>query len=195
MIYDDTLMVTGGHDGNGISDKIHEVQVVLPYTVKTLSRMPEPRQRHCTEIFDDGLVIIGGTKTGRYRDNLSSVVLYDIKNNVCKQLAPQPYEVSDMATVRWEDNLVVISGTDKRRNTLNTVIMYNVKKEKGHMLPPMRCKRKACNAVVVGNIVVLGRFGEREATKSVESFSFERNTWQELPEMSQARYWHTAVVV
>ena len=76
------------------------MQVVPPYTVKTLSRMPEPTQRHCTEIFDDGLVIIGGTKTGRYRDNLSSVVLYDIKNNVCKQLAPLPYEVSDMATVR-----------------------------------------------------------------------------------------------
>ena len=87
MVYDDTLMVTGGHEGNSTSDKIHEVQVVPPDTVKTLSRMPEPRQRHCTEIFDDGSVIIGGTKTDRYRDNLSSVVLYDIKNNVCKQLA------------------------------------------------------------------------------------------------------------
>ena len=84
MVYDDTLMVTGGHDGNGTSDKIHEVQVVPPYTEKALSRMPESRQRHCREIFDDGLVIIGGTNTGRYRDNLSSVVLYDIKNNVCK---------------------------------------------------------------------------------------------------------------
>ena len=107
MVYDDTLMVTGGHDGNGTSDNIREAQVVPPYTVKILSRIPEPRQCHCTEIFDDGLVIIGGTKTGRYRDNLSSVVLYDIKNNVCKQLAPQPYEVSDMATVRWGDNLSV----------------------------------------------------------------------------------------
>ena len=175
MVYDDTLMVSGGHDGNGISDKIHEVQVVPPYTVKTLSRMPEPRQRHCTEIFDDGLVIIGGTKTGRYRVNLSSVVLYDIKNNVCKQLAPQPYEVSDMATVRWGDNLVVIGGTDKRRNELNTVIMYNVKTEQSYMLPTMRRKRWGCTAVVVGNnLVALGGFGDRGAAKSVESFSFER---------------------
>ena len=196
VLYDDTLMVTGGHDGNSTSDKIHEVQVVPPYTVKTLSRMPERRSCHCTEIFDDGLVIIGGTKTGRYRDNLSSVVLYDTKNNVCKQLAPLPYEVSDMASVRWGDNIVVIGGTDKRSNILNTAIMYNVKTEQSHMLPPMRRKRKACTAVVVGNnIVVLGGFGERGAAKSVESFNFERNTWQELPEMSQARYWHTAVVV
>ena len=141
VLYDDKLLVTGGSDGNATSDKIHEVQVVPPYTVKTLSRMPEPRQRHCTKILDDGLLILGGTKTGYCGDNLSSVVLYDIKNNECKQLTPLPYEVSRIATVRWEDNVVVIGGADKRGEPSNTVIMYNVKTEQGHMLPPMRCKR------------------------------------------------------
>ena len=141
VLYDDKLIVTGGNDGNATSDKIHEVQVVPPYTVKALSRMPELRQRHCTKIFDDGFFILGGTKTGYCGDNLSSVVLYDIKNNVCKQLAPLPYEVSDMATVRWGDNVVVIGGADKRGEPSNTVIMYNVKTEQSHMLPPMRCKR------------------------------------------------------
>ena len=73
--------------------------------------------------------------------------------------------------------------------------MYNVKTEQIHMLPPMRCKRWGCTAVVVGNnIVVLGGFGEQGELKSVESFNFERNTWQELPEMSRAKHWHTAVV-
>ena len=100
VLYGDKLMVTGGHDGNATSDKIHEVQVVPPYTVKTLSRMPEPRSDHCTEIFDDSLLIIGGRKSCHSEDYLSSVVLYDIKNNVCKQLAPLPYEVSLMASVR-----------------------------------------------------------------------------------------------
>ena len=196
VLYDDKLMVTGGVDGNATSDKINEVQVVPPYTVKTLSRMPEKRRDHGTEIFDDSLLILGGRTTDDCQDSLSSVVLYDIKNNVCKLLAPLPYEVSAMATVRWGDNVVVIGGVDKRRNILNTVIMYNVKTEQSHMLPPMRCKRCACTAVVVGNnIVVLGGLGERGDLKSVESFNFERNTWQELPEMSQERYWHTAVVV
>ena len=196
VLYNDKLMVSGGHDGNATSDKIYEVQVVPPYTVKTLSRMPEPRQNHCSEIFDDSLLILGGSTSGLYRDNLSSVVLYDIKNNVCKQLAPLPYEVSNMATVRWGDNVVVIGGVDKHGNKLNTVIMYNVKTEQSHMLPPMRCKRCACPAVVVeNNIVVLGGLGQQGVLKSVESFNFERYTWQELPEMSQARYWHTDVAV
>ena len=196
VLYEDKLMVTGGGNGNATSDKIHEVQVVSPNTVKTLSKMPAPKEGHCTEIFDDSLLIFGGRTTGRDRHNLSSVVLYDIKNNVCKQLAPLPYEVSDMATVRWEDNVVVVGGADKRGKPLNTVIMYNVKTEQSHMLPPMRRKRYACTTVVVGNnIVVLGGWSEQGQLKSVESFNFERNTWQELPEMSRARYRHTAVVV
>ena len=198
VLYDDKLMVTGGDDdGNATSDKIHEVQVVPPYTAKTLSRMPEPRQYHCMEIFDDSLLILGGRTTNYYRNNLSSVVLYNIKNNVCKQLAPLPYEVSEMASVRWGDNVVVIGGIDKRGNALNTVIMYNVKTEQSHMLPPIKCKRRGCTAVVVGNnIVVLGGLDERsQELKSVKSFNFERNTWQELPEMSQKRWLHTAVVV
>ena len=116
--------------------------------------------------------------------------MYDMTyNNVCKQLAPLPYKVSKIATVRWVDNVVVIGGTDKRGEALNTVIMYNVKTEQSYMLPSMRCKRWGCTAIVVGNnIVVLGGFGGQGELKSVESFNFERNTWQERPEMSQARY-------
>ena len=197
VLYNDKLMVTGGFDGNATSDKIHEVQVVPPYTVKTLSRMPAPRQRHCTEIFDDSLLILSGRTTGTFQNSLSSVVLYDIKNNVCKQLKPLPYEVSEMASVRWGDNVVVLGGGDKHSNTLNTVVMYNVKTEQSHMLPSMIYKRCACTAVVVEkNIVVLGGLDEQwQLLESVEVFNFERNTWQELPEMSQERYYHTAVVV
>ena len=115
---------------------------------------------------------------------------------MCKQLAPLPYEVNDMATVRWGENVVVKGGTDKRGKALNTVIMYNVKTEQSRILPPMICKRQGCTAVVVGNnIVVLRGSGERGDLKSVESFNFERYTWQELPEMFQKRWLYTAVVV
>ena len=103
---------------------------------------------------------------------------------MCKQLAPLPYEVSKMATVRWGDNIVVVGSADKHGSKLDTVTMY------------MRCKRCPFTAVFVkNNIVVLGGKGEHGELKSVESFNFERNTWQELPEMSHARYLHTAVVL
>jgi hypothetical protein len=134
VLYNDHLMATGGDKANyAVSDCIHEVQLVSPYTVKTLSRMPEqPRQFHSTQLFDDNLLIVGGNTSDRYQDNLSGVVLYDIKKNDCKHLAPLPYEVSEMATVRWGGNIVVIGGVDKRGNTLDTVIIYNVKTEQSH---------------------------------------------------------------
>ena len=101
-----------------------------------------------------------------------------------------------MATVKWGDNIVVIGGADKGRKALDTVIIYNVKTEQSHMLPPMKFKRWGCTAVVVQNhIVVLGGCGEQGSLKSVEAFNFESNTWQELPEMSQARHDYTAVAV
>ncbi|CAB4001406.1 RING finger 151-like [Paramuricea clavata] len=197
VLYNDHLMVTGGYNGNAVSDCIHEVQLVPPYTVKTLSGMPEPRQNHGTQLFDDNLLILGGRTTGSYQDNLSSVLLYDIKKNECKQLEPLPYEVSLMATVRWGDNIVVTGGKGKRHNALDTVIIYNVKTEQSHMLPRMRRKRWACTAVVIGNnIVVLGGKDEQgRYLKSVEAFNFESYTWQELPEMSRGRSYASAVVV
>jgi hypothetical protein len=197
VLYNDELIVTGGSNGNAVSDCIHEVQLTPPYTAKTLSRMPERRVYHSTQLFDDSLLIVGGSTTVNYRNSLSSVVLYDIKKNGCKQLAPLPYEVSETATVRWGDNIIVIGGRDKRGNELDTVIIYNVKTEQSCMLSPMRCKRRRCTAVVIGNnIVVLGGKDEQgRDLKSVEAFNFESYTWQELPEMSQARWCHTAVVV
>ena len=196
VLFKDHLIVTGGFDGNVTSDCIYDVQLVTPYTVKTLSRMTEPRQCHCTEIFDDSLLIVGGSTSGNYQDNLSSVVLYDIKKNECKQLSPLPYEVNQMAMVRWGDNVVIIGGTDKQGNVLNTVIIYNVKTEQSHMLPPMKCKRRGCTAVVIGNnIVVLGGVNEHwQSLKSVEAFKFERYTWEGLPEMCRGKHNHIAIV-
>ena len=196
VVYNNQLIVTGGYVANAVSDCIHEVRLVPPYTVKALSRMPEQRQCHSSEIFDDSILIVGGRTTGSFQNTVNSVVLYDVKKNDCKQLAPLPYAVSDMATVRWGDNIVVIGGIDNRVQTLDTVIMYNVKTEQSHMLPRMRCKREGCAAVVIGNnIVVLGGCGERRELRSAEAFSFERYTWEELPQMSEEKYWHTAVVV
>ena len=197
VLYNDQLMVIGGFDGNAVSDCIHEVWLVPPYAVKILSRMSEPRRDHSTQLFDDNLLIVGGRTTASYQDNLSSVILYDIKKNECKKLAPLSYEVNDMATVRLGDNIVVLGGVDIHGKALDTVIIYNVKTEQSHVLPPMRCKRWGCTAVVIGNnIVVLGGMDEqRRVLKSVEAFNFESYTWQELPEMSQARCVHTAVLV
>ena len=100
------------------------------------------------------------------------------------------------ATVKWGENVVIIGGVDKDGEPLNNVMIYNVNTGNSHMLPPMLHKRKGCIAVVIENtIVVLGGKDEREYLKSVEGFSFERFSWQELPDMKEGRFQATAVVI
>ncbi len=45
------------------SDCIHEVQLQPPYTVKLLSKMPEPRVLHSSVLCDDSILIVGGQKS------------------------------------------------------------------------------------------------------------------------------------
>ena len=199
VVYKDSLLVTGGinEDQDVYFDCIHEVQLKPPYTVKLVSKMPEPRVHHSTVLCDDSILIVGGKKSWDCEDNLSSVLSYDIKKNECRQLPALPYPVSQMATVKWAENVVIIGGADKDDKALNNVIIYNIKTGNSHMLPPMLHKRTGCMAVVIENtIVVLGGSDERRRIlKSVESFNFERFSWQKLPEMKETRYWATAVVI
>ena len=57
-------------------------------------------------------------------------------------MAPLPFAVCEMATVRWGDNVIVIGGVDKDDKALNTVVIYNVETGICHMLPEMKCKRR-----------------------------------------------------
>ena len=199
VVYKDSLLVTGGFNADQFasSDCIHEVQLKPPYTVKLVSKMPEPRIRHNTVLCDDSILIVGGKKSWNCKDNLSSVLSYDIKKNECQQLPALPYPVSEMATVKWAENVVITGGADKDGKVLNNVIIYNIKTGNSHMLPPMLHKRKGCMAVVIENtIVVLGGWDERgNDLKSVEDFNFERFSWQELPDMKESRPFATAVVI
>ena len=197
VVYKDSLFLTGGYNQRANSDCIHEVELKPPYTVKLLSKMPQPRSGHNTVLCDDSILIVGGRTTGYCKDNLSSVLSYDIKNNKCQQLPELPYPVSNMATVKWGENVLIIGGADKDGKALNKVIIYNVKTGNSHMLPPMLHKRNACMAVVIENTIVVlgGRDEKNNILKSVEGFSFDRYTWEELPDMKVSRYLATAVVI
>ena len=198
VVYKDSLFVTGGYRGDqhGFSDCIYEVQLQPPYTVTLVSQMPEPRFYHCTILCGDSILIFGGMTSGMFEDSLSSVLRYDIKKNEYQRLPELPYSVLDMAAVKWGENVMIIGGTDKDGAKLNNVIMYNIKTGNSHMLPSMLHKRGGCMAVVIENtIVVLGGMEETENLKSVEGFSFERFSWEELPDMIDERNSAIAVVI
>ena len=196
VVYQNTLLLIGGHAGGRFSDTIHEIQLTPPYTSRLLTKMPRPICCHGAEIVNGKIFIIGGRVTGRYAEATNTVLMFDPVINTCTELKPLPYAVSSMATVTWKDNVVVLGGVDKEGNAPNTVILYNVTTGNHRMLPGMRKKRFGCTAVTIGdNLIVIG--GRHETSKPlncVECYNFNSNTWTEFPAMAEARLYPTAVV-
>jgi hypothetical protein len=188
VVYQNEVVVIGGESGLFASRDIDKVSLVEPYDSKLICRMPEPRMHHGAQLFDDKVVIVGGTLTGYKEGILNSVLVYDITKNCCLSLAPLPFPVRLMATVAWKDNIIIIGGEDKNGNILNTVVSYNVTVKNIKMLPAMKQKRRECTAVLSGSvIVVMGGWNGSEITNSAEYFDFATNVWADLPAMKEKR--------
>ena len=199
VVYNGRLIVIGGFDGSkyAYSDSITEISLVSPYTSKLLATMPQARCYHGVAMVGDKILILGGAVNGSSSTNLASVLLYDITKNECKELAVLPYPVSEMATVKWgDDSVIIVGGADSNEKPLNKVLLYNIKTQKSRMLPNMKYKKRGCVAAVVKDTVIVmgGQDDKGKYLKSVECFQFDRYSWQELPEMREARYCATAVV-
>ena len=193
------LLVIGGRDGDKheVNDSITEVSLVPPYTSKLLATMPQTRWYHGVAVFGDKILIVGGGQRRDCATNLKSVLLYDTIEKECKNLAPLPYAVNEMATVKWgENSIIIVGGLGSDGKLLNKVLLYNIKTQKSHELPNMKYNRRGCEAAVVRDTVIVmgGKDEKGNILKSVESFRFDCYSWQDLPEMHEARYLATAVV-
>ena len=195
VVYNGRFIMIGGHFPIAGSDSITEISLVPPYTSKHLATMPRTRFYHGAAIFGDKILIVGGQETSLPFQSLRSVVMYDITNNKFQELAPLPYPIHQMATVKWDDDNLIIMGGERYDKPTNKVLMYNIKTQTSQELPDMTCERQGCSAAVLRDTVIVmgGRDKSRNSLQSVESFRFDRNSWEELPPMHKARYNATAV--
>ena len=72
--------------------------------------------------------------------------------------------------------------------------MYNIKTEKSFVTGDGLEEKWMCGSCCQGHIVVMGGHNGNYL-KSVESFRFDRFTWEELPEMKEERYLASAEVL
>ena len=198
VVYNTQLIVVGGFNDDKVRylDSITEISLVPPYTSKLLATMPQRRCSHGVAIFDDKILIVGGEENLFPLSILRSVVMYDITKNECQELAPLPYPVREMATVKWgDDNVMIMGGVGCDDKPLNKVLMYNINTQKSHELPDMKYKRRGCVAAVVRDtVIVMGGYDELKSLNSVEGFRFDRNSWEELPPMNKERFNATAAI-
>ena len=195
VVYQQRIIHIGGIVQWDSSDVISELQLASSVTMKKLCQMPEPRDSHRAEVFEDKVTILGG-EDNEFKPS-SSVLEFDPKKNECKKMPPLPHPLTRMATVCWRDQVVVLGGRDKDGKVRNDVFMYDCKTGKITTLPSMLEKRKECYALITGNtIVVIGGQNEKNETlSSVECFTMGGYTWEYLPAMNKARYRAVAEVL
>ena len=190
VVYEERGIHIGGYnyEKHAWSNVISELQLTPPYIVKELCQMPETREHHRAEIFEDKILILGGEISWLVEEYLDSVLEFDVKTNQCKEMPPLPRPLTRMATVQWRDQVVVLGGQDKDGEVLNDVFMYDCKTGKITVLPSMLEKRCACCAVITGNIIVVmgGNNEDGKELNSVECFTMGDSTWGYLPAMNKA---------
>jgi kelch-like protein 1/4/5 len=140
------------------------------------------------ELFEDKLFIFGGYDEG---NACNTVMMYNLVTKEWKMMTPLPYAIDEMATVLWQNNVIVLGGRGKG----DTVVMYSLTTGESKYLPPMKHRRQGCAAVVTGDVLVV--MGGRDGTnylKSVEAFHLQNQVWEELPNLNEARMYASAVV-
>ena len=189
VVYQERVIHIGGlnYDEWKISNVISEFQITSPSNLKELCQMPEPRAYHGAEIFEDKVLILGGSKSFAQQDCLDSVLEFDVKTYQCIEMPPLARPLSSLVTVQWRDQVVVLGGYDKDDEVLNDVFMYNIKTGKITVLPSMLEKRFGCCAVITGDTIVVmgGENEEDEELNSVECFTMGSSAWEYLPVMSK----------
>ena len=196
VVYEERGIHIGGYnyEKHAWSNVISELQLTPPYNVKELCQMPEPREHHRAESFEDKVLILGGEISWLVEEYLDSVLEFDVKTNQCKEMPPLPRPLTRMATVPWRDQVVVLGGQDKDGEVLNDVFMYDCKTGKITVLPSMLEKRWGCCAAITGNTIVVmgGNNEDGKELNSVECFTVGDSTWGYLPAMNKARYFAVA---
>ena len=197
VCHENNVIQTGGYGNDNVSDGIYKISLNPPHNTKLLTKMPEPRCSHGCEIIDNQVVVAGGRTSKYMMDTKNIVYAYDLNNNELKTLPPLPFPITEMATVSYKGNMILIGGVNEKIQTLNTVVMYDVKTGKIKMLPCLNHKRAACAAVITGNvIVVMGGYVYETKTylNSVECLDLNTNVWRELSPMKTKRSGLAAVL-
>jgi hypothetical protein len=198
ICHENSAILTGGlSDDDNVSDGIYEISLNPPHNSKLLTQMPEPRCFHGCEIVNNQVMVAGGRTSNYYQDTKNTVYAYDLNNNECKILPPLPFPISEMATVSYKGNVILIGGVNEKAQTLNSVVMYDVKTGKIKMLPCLNHKRLASAAVITGNVIIVigGHVCEtRTFLNSVEYLDLSTNVWRELSPMTTKRNAQTAVL-
>ena len=197
VVINNCLYLVGGYDKLNSFNTIYSILLHPPYSIELKYEMDQPICFHGLQAVGESLLIFGGTTSGSVAKTVDTVLSYNTVNNEVSKMKSLPFPMCDVATVRWNNNyVIIIGGTSSNEISLNTVILYDVKENKPKMLPSMRHVRSSCAVTIAGSkVIVMGGYDwcKKKYLSSVECFDLDSQVWKELPEMNECRSEATAI--
>ena len=196
VVIKNCLYLVGGYNREKSLNAIYSILLHPSYSIELKYEMEQPICFHGLQAVGESLLIFGGTTTTLSANAVDTVLSYNTVNNKVCKMKSLPFPVCDVATVQWDDSVIIIGGTSPITMSLNTVIQYDVKASKIKMLPSMKYARSSCAVTIARNkVIVMGGFdwSERKHLNSGECFDLDSQVWEELPEMNECRSEATAI--
>ena len=179
VVYQQCVIRIGGYDGSSSSDVISEWQLSPHVTVKKLCKMPQPRDSHGAEIFEDKILILGGEDGGDDGDDGDG----DGDDDDGDDGDDDDYGDGD------------VDGDD-HDNVLNSVLEFDVKKNECKEMPPLpRPLARIATIRWRDQVVVLGGLDEDDQVLN-DVFMYDSKTGKTttLPSMLEKRCKCCAVI-
>ena len=118
------------------------------FRTTVLASYNEGEKKRCgygiARINEHAVAIVGGhyREGHNCRSLQNHVFQYNMTTQQVEELAPLPYQLSDMAVVVHNDNIIILGGFKaKDKNFCNDVLMYNITSQQCWKLPSMLEKR------------------------------------------------------
>ncbi|CAB4007278.1 RING finger 151-like isoform X2 [Paramuricea clavata] len=190
ILYGDKILTFGRQSVSAISLKSpFETTVFAPYAK---NKRDDP---HCVAFVNENAVVLVGSwstrRTRRRANSKANIRMYNPTTQVMMNLAPLPYQWSEMAAVAQDDDLIILGGWKQYVEVSNEVLMYNITNQTYRMLPSMLEQRSQCAAVTMGDkiIAIGGRTYSSEnhnykiPLNTVEYMVLGEDRWKKLPAM------------
>ena len=179
----DNIYIIGGAYGptkrNSVSVEIYNI---VTGTYRQGVPMEIGRERHCSVSIGRKIYVFGGMNT----TVTDKTIVFDEATQIWSNLAPMNNKRVGFSALSHDGNIYAMGGMkdghkrDDYSRFLNTMEVYDVKKNEWKVSKEMKNRRYGCSSFLVGSkITVLGGCADKDFVQAVETFDIKENRWKQ----------------
>ena len=198
-VYNNDVIVAGGHDGQGGTDSIEILKVNQDplQWIMFAGKLPMKLYGHVALVHQDKLLVIGGQNEGKVSDAMHEVSLTPPYTSKLLGRMPKPRRYHKAELINGKVYILAGSTTSKSKDATDSVLVYDLVKDECKPCTSLPYPISCMSSVTWGNmIIVVG--GEKKDDQSLDDvimYDTETGRSQILPSLIYKRSGCSAVIV